>query len=164
MFKPDLDPTELEENKEEEAEEKPSEPSVDESATSTKNTTQASIDESANMSNVSAGTVIDPTQQAQIQENAMKVLKQHLEIVKLKEELESTTKEKEELEEEISSRNKEIYEMNEKLILMEMNHATAKQHDLNTIQDLKYLLEKQGKIEQTQYDFHRFKDSLERLK
>jgi len=46
-------------------------------------------------------------------ENALKVLKQHLEITKLKEELAQALQERRELEEEVSNRNREMYEMNE---------------------------------------------------
>ena len=99
-----------------------------------------------------------------MQENAMKVFKQHLEIVKLKEELDAAKKEKEELEEEISSRNKEIYEINERIIVIEMNHATVRQQDLLTIQDLKEALDRQSKSEKVSYDLLKFKDCLERLK
>lgn len=106
----------------------------------------------------------DPIQKAQIQENAMKILKQHLEITKLKEEVESTKKEKEELEEEISNRSKEIYEMNERILLMEMNHANNRQEDLTTIQDLKLALEQNQNSNKLSYDFSKFIDSLERLK
>lgn len=162
IFKPDLDINELEENKEdEENEEEESEKTRDESITTPSSPPKPVHDEGSPIANLSA---LDPTQQAQIQENAMKVLKQHLEIVKLKEELEASTKEKEDLEEEVSMRNREIYEMNEKIMLMELNHSNARQQDLNTIQDLKYLLERQGKLEQNQYDFSKLKDSLERLK
>lgn len=169
MFKPDLDPEKLEENKEEEeTEDSASNKTRDDTITTSKtHLTQTSIDDTANtssLSSVSTPNLNDPAQLAQIQENAMKVLKQHLEIVKLKEELESISKEKEDLEEEISSRNKEIYEMNEKIILMEMNHASARQQDLNTIQDLKDALDRQGKTERAVYNFSKFKDSLDRLK
>lgn len=166
MFKPNLDVDKLEENQEDdEEEEKVTTETSDETASSSHfHTTQSSIDEGSNLSNLSPTNLNDPAQQAQIQENAMKVFKQHIEIVKLKEELENAKKEKEELEEEISTRNKEIYEMNERIILMEMNAATAKEKDLNTIQDLKNLLEQQNKKQKVTYDFSKFKDHLERLR
>ena len=168
MFKAEIDIEKLEENKEEESEEVIQNKTTDETITnSNAHTTQASIDESVNITNVSSisnANLQDPTQLAQMQENAMKVFKQHLEIVKLKEELESAIKDKEELEEEISSRNKEIYEMNEKMILMEMNYANSKQQDMITIQDLKEALERQAKSDKSNYNFIKFKDCLERLK
>lgn len=140
MMKPDLDINKLEENKEEE----------DREADKTRHDTLSSekfqnLQTSVDDQNISVLT--DPAQQAQIQENAIKVIKQHLEIVKLKEEQDQVQKEKDELEEEISNRNKEIYEMNERIILMELNHNTQRQEDLNTIED-----------------FYKFNDSLDRLR
>jgi hypothetical protein len=166
MFISNLDVDKLEENHEDdEEEEKVTNETSDETISSSKaQITQSSIDEGSNLPNVSPTDLKDPAHQAQIQENAMKVFKQHLEIVKLKEELESAVKEKEELEEEIGTRNKEIYEMNEKIILMEMKAATAREKDLNTIQDLKNLLQQQNKKQTMIYDFGKFKENLERLR
>lgn len=46
-----------------------------------------------------------------------------MEIVKLKSELEKALEEKTELESEIKSRNEEIYQMNEKMMLLEINSS-----------------------------------------
>ena len=46
-----------------------------------------------------------------------------MEILKLKEELEQAELDKKELENEIKQRNEEIYQMNEKLILLEINSS-----------------------------------------
>lgn len=168
MFKPDLDVGKLEDNKEEdndEVDENVTNKTSDETINSSKDhLTQASIDEANNLSNLLPSDSKDPAHQAQVQENAMKVLKQHLEITKLKEQLKETTNEKAELEEEISNRNKEIYEMNEKIILMEMNQETAREKDLNTIQDLKALLDRQNRTQKAAYSFSKFKDKLDQLR
>lgn len=168
MFKPEIDINKLEDNKEEEVEEVTQNKTADESITnSNAHISQTTIDESVNMTNVSSISNInvqDPVQLAQMQENAMKVFKQHIEITKLKEELDAALKEKEELEEEISSRNKEMYEINEKMILMEMNFTNMKQHDQLTIQELKNEIERQHRLEKSSYNFMKFKDCLERLK
>ena len=168
MFKSEIDINQLEENKEDEIEEIVQNKTTDETIiNSNAQISQTTIDESVNMTNVSSISNInaqDPVQLAQMQENAMKVIKQHIEITKLKEELEAALKEKEEIEEEISSRNKEMYEMNEKMILMEMNFTNSKQQDQLTIQELKNEIDRQHKIEKSNYNFIKFKDCLERLK
>jgi len=169
MFKDDIDVDKLEDNKEhDEADDAVQDNTADDTISHSKaHLTQSSLDDSANSSTASSlasPNLQDPAQLAQIQENAMKVFKQHLEIVKLKEELEAALREKEELEEEVSSRSKEVYEMNERLILMEMNHATARQQDLTTIQELRDALDKQSKLDRTNYRFAKFKDCLERLR
>ena len=168
MFKSEIDINQLEENKEDEIEEIVQNKTTDETIiNSNAQISQTTIDESVSMTNVSSISNInaqDPVQLAQMQENAMKVIKQHIEITKLKEELEAALKEKEEIEEEISSRNKEMYEMNEKMILMEMNFTNSKQQDQLTIQELKNEIDRQHKIEKSNYNFIKFKDCLERLK
>lgn len=54
-----------------------------------------------------------------LKDRAAKIYKQHMEIVKLKHELEGALDEKKTIEEEIKVRNEEVYKMNEKMIFME---------------------------------------------
>jgi precorrin-2 methylase len=56
-------------------------------------------------------------------ELSMKIVKQHMEIQRLKEELEQAVQDKLELENEVKSRNEEIYQMNEKMIMNEINSS-----------------------------------------
>jgi hypothetical protein len=46
-----------------------------------------------------------------------------MEIVKLKQELEKAVEEKTELEVEVKSRNEEFYELNQRLIMLEINQS-----------------------------------------
>ena len=54
-----------------------------------------------------------------LKDRAAKIYKQHMEIVKLKHELEGALDEKKTIEEEIKVRNEEVYKMNEKMIFLE---------------------------------------------
>lgn len=51
----------------------------------------------------------------------LKIFKQHKELLQVREELECLQQDKRELESEIKSRNDEIYQLNEKLMLLEIN-------------------------------------------
>ena len=51
------------------------------------------------------------------------MFKQHMEILKLREEIQNAAAEKQQLEDEIKSRNQEVYQMNEKLIFLEFNNC-----------------------------------------
>ena len=62
---------------------------------------------------------MDGETKATLKERAAKIYKQHLEIVKLKQELKNASEEKAAVEDEIKNRNEEIYKMNEKMIFME---------------------------------------------
>lgn len=52
-------------------------------------------------------------------EDRSKIFKQHMEIVKLKEELQNITLEKSTLEDEIKTKNQELYQANERVIFLE---------------------------------------------
>ena len=62
---------------------------------------------------------MDGETKATLKERAAKIYKQHLEIVKLKQELKNASEEKAAVADEIKNRNEEIYKMNEKMIFME---------------------------------------------
>ena len=66
-----------------------------------------------------AGTVTDAKSKQMLKDRAAKIYKQHMEIVKLRHELEGAMEEKKTVEQEIKSRNEEVYTMNEKMIFME---------------------------------------------
>ena len=51
----------------------------------------------------------------------MKIFKQHKELLKLTAELDALQEDKRDLEGEIKSRNEEIYQLNEKLMLLEIS-------------------------------------------
>jgi predicted nuclease with TOPRIM domain len=51
----------------------------------------------------------------------LKIFKQHKELIQVKEELEGLQQDKRDLEAEVKSRNDEIYQLNEKLMLLEIN-------------------------------------------
>ena len=51
----------------------------------------------------------------------LKIFKQHKELVKAREELDALQEDKRDLEAEIKSRNDEIYQLNEKLMLLEIS-------------------------------------------
>jgi hypothetical protein len=61
-----------------------------------------------------------------------------MEIVKLKQELEKAREDKTELEAEVKSRNEEFYELNQRLIMLEinssMNGSSNDRQQLNEIQ------------------------------
>jgi septal ring factor EnvC (AmiA/AmiB activator) len=59
-------------------------------------------------------------------EDRAKIFKQHMEIMKLREELINAAKEKQSLEEEIKARNQEVYSLNEKLILIDFSKPESK--------------------------------------
>ena len=70
-----------------------------------------------------------------------------MEIVKLKNELETAMEDKKTIEEEIKVRNEEVYKMNEKMIFMEYEKQAEANRQLsdmttNKVQDLKLQLEK----------------------
>ena len=54
-----------------------------------------------------------------LKDRAAKIYKQHMEIVKLKHELEMAMEDKKTVEEEIKVRNEEVYKMNERMIFIE---------------------------------------------
>ena len=70
-----------------------------------------------------------------------------MEIVKLRNELNSAMQEKTQLEEEIKGRSEEVYKMNEKMIFLEYERQAEankqlKEFDTNKVHDLKTKLEK----------------------
>ena len=61
----------------------------------------------------------DAKSKQMLKDRAAKIYKQHMEIVKLRHELEAAVEEKNTVELEIKSRSEEVYKMNEKMIFME---------------------------------------------
>ena len=62
---------------------------------------------------------MDADTKSTLKERAAKIYKQHIEIQKLKAELNRATEEKATVEDEIKNRNEEMYKMNEKMIFLE---------------------------------------------
>ncbi len=78
--------------------------------------------------------VVDNNEEIKIQtaaERTIALIKDEVELEKLKEELMCFEKEKKELEETVHNRNKEIYELNERIILLEYKASLgdSKQED-----------------------------------
>ena len=92
-----------------------------------------------------------------------------MEIVKLRNELNSAMQEKTQLEEEIKGRSEEVYKMNEKMIFLEYERQAEankqlKEFDTNKVQDLKTKIEKcQDNNIRRILDLQKLRKSLKRL-
>lgn len=114
---------------------------------------------------VSTESTLQPSSAANVKEFRAKIFKQHMEIGKLKEELECAEADKKELEEEIKQRNEEIYQMNEKMIMLEINSSMTLGGDARIINDIQGRLDRlhDNNVRRVS-DLHKLKQCLERLK
>ena len=88
-----------------------------------------------------------------------------MEIIKIKEELESVISEKKELEMEIKARNEEIYQMNERLILTEINSSMTMGAGGEQISELQQKVSRmQDSSKKRAQEMQKLKQSLERLR
>ena len=80
---------------------------------------EETVGESATNQSVQSASAADPKKIQLLKDRAAKIYKQHMEIVKLKDELKHAIEEKQSIEEEIKARNDEFYKMNERMIFLE---------------------------------------------
>lgn len=89
-------------------------------------------------------------------------------MVKLKKELEKILEEKTELENEIKSRNEEIYQMNERLMMLEINSSMNNTGNGADRQQVNELQSKLDRVNDTNVrranDIHKLKQCLDRLR
>lgn len=95
----------------------------------------------------------------------MKVIKQGMEIQKLKEELEKAEQEKKDIETEIEGLNRENYEINEKLILNEISKDTVgTEGDIKSVKDLEQQIVSLEKHAVSDRDLQKMVEALDRIK
>ena len=129
-----------------------------------------SPDDNANNNSVSSAPSSDPKKAQLLKERAAKIFKQHVEIMKYREELKLAMEDKEQIEAELKARSDEVYEMNQKMIFLEFQKQQDDMKHMSAVastktQDLKDRIERM--IDQNLrrvFDMQQLKKSLNRLK